>query len=76
VGLNIITRFLFLRDTNLSFFWVEMPPGHGPQLHAHPYHATFTIAGTPQEVVAFRINLSTPVMNRSSKQMIADWLED
>ncbi|GHO64059.1 cupin [Ktedonobacter sp. SOSP1-52] len=51
-------------DTNLSFIWVELPPGDGPRLHKHPYeevfvvqegHATFTVGSGILEVKAGNI---------------------
>jgi mannose-6-phosphate isomerase-like protein (cupin superfamily) len=30
-------------DTNISFIWVDMPPGNGVQLHKHPYQEVFII---------------------------------
>jgi mannose-6-phosphate isomerase-like protein (cupin superfamily) len=51
-------------DTNLSFLWVDMPPGHGPRLHKHAYkeifiiqegHGTFTVGSTTLEVKAGQV---------------------
>ncbi len=51
-------------ETNISFIWVDMPPGHGPRLHTHPYdevlivqegEATFTLGSTTLEVKAGQI---------------------
>jgi len=48
-------------DTDVSFIWVEMPPGDGPRLHRHAYaeiiivqegRATFTVGETGCEVQA------------------------
>lgn len=30
-------------DTNLSFYWVDLPPGGGPPLHRHPCEEIFLI---------------------------------
>ena len=30
-------------DTNISFIWVDMPPGDGPRLHQHPYQEIFIL---------------------------------
>ncbi len=30
-------------DTNISFIWVDMPPGDGPRLHKHPYQEIFIL---------------------------------
>lgn len=30
-------------DSNVSFIWVDLPPGHGPKLHKHPYEEVFII---------------------------------
>ena len=51
-------------DTNLSFLWVDLPPGGGPRLHKHPYEevfiilvgqATFTVGATTLEATAGQI---------------------
>lgn len=51
-------------DTNLSFIWVDLPPGGGPKLHKHPYEevfivlegrATFTVGVTSVEAAAGQI---------------------
>ncbi len=31
------------QDTEISFIWVEMPPGDGVRLHKHPYKEIFII---------------------------------
>jgi quercetin dioxygenase-like cupin family protein len=33
-------------DSNVSFIWVELPPGEGPKLHRHPYEEIFVLALT------------------------------
>ncbi len=30
-------------DTNVTFIWVDLPPGGGPRLHKHPYSEVFII---------------------------------
>ncbi|MGE5334999.1 MAG: cupin domain-containing protein [Nitrososphaerota archaeon] len=30
-------------DSNVSFIWIDLPPGHGPKLHKHPYEEIFII---------------------------------
>jgi len=30
-------------DTDVSFIWVDMPPGDGVRLHQHPYKEVFII---------------------------------
>jgi len=56
-------------DTNVSFIWVEMPPGDGPRLHRHPYaevfivqegQATFTVGSTTLEVKAGHVVIVPP----------------
>lgn len=51
-------------DTNLSFIWVDLPPGGGPRLHKHPYEevfiilvgqATFTVGSESLEATAGQI---------------------
>jgi mannose-6-phosphate isomerase-like protein (cupin superfamily) len=51
-------------DTDVSFIWVDMPPGDGVRLHKHPYQeifviqegrATFTVDTTTLEVQAGQI---------------------
>lgn len=58
-------------DTNVSFFLVDMPPGHGPRLHSHPYEevfiiqegqATFTVGSITLEVKAGQIVIAPPSM--------------
>ena len=31
------------QDTDVSFIWVDMEPGHGVRLHKHPYKEIFII---------------------------------
>ena len=31
------------QDTQVSFIWVDMPPGRGVRLHKHPYQEIFVI---------------------------------
>lgn len=56
-------------DTNLSFIWVNMPPGDGVRLHKHTYQevfiiqeglVTFTIGSTTLEVQAGHIVIVPP----------------
>ena len=56
-------------DTNLSFLWVDMPPGRGPRLHQHAYkeifiiqegHGTFTVGSTTLEVKAGQVVIVPP----------------
>jgi mannose-6-phosphate isomerase-like protein (cupin superfamily) len=53
--------------TNVSFIWVDMPPGDGVRLHKHPYQeifilqegsATFTVGSTTLEAKAGQIVLA------------------
>lgn len=30
-------------ESNVSFIWIDLPPGHGPRLHKHPYEEIFII---------------------------------
>ncbi|MGI8687980.1 MAG: cupin domain-containing protein [Thermomicrobiales bacterium] len=48
----------------ISFFWMQLAPGEGPNLHVHPYeevfviqegHATFTLGESTVEVDAGNI---------------------
>ena len=52
------------RDTNVSFIWVDMPPGGTIRLHKHPYEeifiiqegrATFTVGSVQLEARAGQI---------------------
>jgi len=52
------------QDTEISFIWVDMPPGGAVRLHKHPYKeifvvqegtATFTIGSTTLEAHACQI---------------------
>jgi mannose-6-phosphate isomerase-like protein (cupin superfamily) len=52
------------QDTNVSFIWVDMPPGGAVRLHTHPYaeifiiqdgRAAFTIGATTLEAHAGQI---------------------
>jgi mannose-6-phosphate isomerase-like protein (cupin superfamily) len=51
-------------NTDVSFIWVDMPPGQGVRLHKHPYQeifiiqegsATFTVGSTSLEAQAGQI---------------------
>jgi mannose-6-phosphate isomerase-like protein (cupin superfamily) len=71
------------QDTNVSFIWVDMPPGGTIRLHKHPYEeifiiqegiATFTVDSATLEAKAGQI-LIVPAeaphkfMNLSDKQL-------
>lgn len=43
-------------DTNVSFIWVEMPPGGSIRLHRHPYEEIFIIQ---EGRAAFTVNSET-----------------
>jgi mannose-6-phosphate isomerase-like protein (cupin superfamily) len=30
-------------DSNVSFIWIDLPPGAGPKLHKHPYEEIFIV---------------------------------
>lgn len=54
------------QDINLSFIWVDMPPGEGVRLHKHPYpeifiiqegSATYTVGSTTVEAHAGQVIL-------------------
>lgn len=56
-------------DTNVSFIWIDMPPGDGVRLHKHPYQeifivqegsATFTIGSTTLTARAGQIVIVPP----------------
>lgn len=56
-------------DTNVTFLWLDMPPGGGPELHKHPYEevfvvlegqATFMIDSTTLEAKAGHIVIVPP----------------
>lgn len=56
-------------DTNISFLWVDLPPGDGPKLHRHPYEeifiilegrATFTVGATMVEAAAGHVLIAPP----------------
>jgi mannose-6-phosphate isomerase-like protein (cupin superfamily) len=58
-------------DTNVSFIWVDLPPGGGPRLHRHPYEevfiilegrATFTVGATTVEATAGQVLVAPPNM--------------
>jgi mannose-6-phosphate isomerase-like protein (cupin superfamily) len=70
-------------DTNVSFIWVDMPPGGAIRLHKHPYEeifiiqegiSTFTVGSGTLEARAGQIILvpaEVPhkIMNLSDKQL-------
>lgn len=43
-------------DTNVTFLWIDLPPGAGPQLHKHPYEEVFVVL---EGQVTFAINSMT-----------------
>jgi|SRR4051795_6917230 mannose-6-phosphate isomerase-like protein (cupin superfamily) len=43
-------------NTNVTFLWLDMPPGGGPQLHKHPYEEVFVVQ---EGQVTFMINSTT-----------------
>ena len=56
-------------DINISLILVDMPPGHGPRLHSHPYaevfivhegQATYTVGSATVEVHAGQIVIAPP----------------
>ncbi len=56
-------------ETNLTFLWLDMPPGAGPELHKHPYEevfvvlegqVTFTLHSTTLEAKAGHIVIVPP----------------
>ena len=71
------------KDTEISFIWVDMPPGGNIRLHKHPYKeifiiqegvSTFTVGSTILEAQAGQIILvpaEVPhkFMNSSDKQL-------
>ncbi len=70
-------------DTEVSFIWVDMPPGGAIRLHKHPYKeifilqegaATFTVGATTLEAHAGQIiivpaDLPHKFMNSSDKRL-------
>jgi mannose-6-phosphate isomerase-like protein (cupin superfamily) len=71
------------QDTNVSFIWVDMPPGGTIRLHKHPYEeifiiqegqATFTVGSATLEARAGQIiivpaEVPHKFMNFSDKQL-------
>jgi mannose-6-phosphate isomerase-like protein (cupin superfamily) len=71
------------QDTNVSFIWVDMPPGGALRLHKHPYEeifiiqeglATFTVGSATLEACAGQIiivpaEVPHKFMNLSDKQL-------
>ncbi len=71
------------QDTEVSFIWVDMPPGGTIRLHKHPYKeifviqegvATFTVGPTTIEAHAGQIiivpaNVAHKFMNSSDRQL-------
>ncbi|GHO84404.1 cupin domain-containing protein [Dictyobacter formicarum] len=50
-------------DTHVSFIWVELPPGHGPRLHKHPYEEVFIVQ---EGQVTFTVGSNTLEVNAGS----------
>jgi mannose-6-phosphate isomerase-like protein (cupin superfamily) len=71
------------QDTNVSFIWVDMPPGGTIRLHKHPYEeifiiqegvATFTVGSVTLEARAGQViivpaDVPHKFMNRSDTQL-------
>ncbi len=71
------------QDTEVSFIWVDMPPGGIIRLHKHPYKeifiiqegvATFTVDSTTLEVhagqiIIVRADVPHKFMNASDRQL-------
>jgi mannose-6-phosphate isomerase-like protein (cupin superfamily) len=71
------------QDTNVSFIWVDMPPGGTIRLHKHPYEeifiiqegvATFTVDSAPLEahvgqIIIVPAEVPHKFMNLSDKQL-------
>ena len=71
------------RDTNVSFIWVDMPPGGTIRLHKHPYEeifiiqegvATFTVGSATLpahagQVIIVPADVPHKFMNLSDKQL-------
>jgi mannose-6-phosphate isomerase-like protein (cupin superfamily) len=71
------------QDTNVSFIWVDMPPGGTIRLHKHPYEeifiiqegvATFTVGSAMLEARAGQViivpaDVPHKFMNLSDKQL-------
>ena len=71
------------QDTEVSFIWVDMPPGGAIRLHKHPYteifiiqegEATFTVgSGTLQahagQIIIVPENVAHKFMNLSDRQL-------
>ena|SRR5690349_15296002 len=56
-------------DTDVSFIWLDQPPGGGPRLHKHPYaeifiiqegRATYTVDTTTLEAHAGQVIIVPP----------------
>ena len=53
------------RDTNVSFIWVDMPPGSAIRLHKHPYEEIFIIH---EGVATFTVG--SPVLEARAGQLV------
>ena len=74
---------LHYQDTEVSFIWVDMPPGRSVRLHKHPYKevfiiqegvSTFTVDSTTLEAVAGQIiivpaDVPHKFINNSDRQL-------
>ncbi|MGH2487737.1 MAG: cupin domain-containing protein [Ktedonobacterales bacterium] len=56
-------------DTNVSFIWVDLPPGDGPRLRQHPYeevfivlegHVTFTVDAATIAATVGQVHIAPP----------------
>ena len=54
-------------DTNISFIWVDMPPGDSIRLHKHPYEEVFIIQ---EGVVTFTVDTTT-LKARQDKSLLS-----
>jgi mannose-6-phosphate isomerase-like protein (cupin superfamily) len=68
-GTNWEFQGYLYNDTDVSFIWVDLPPGGGPRLHRHPYaevliiqegHGTYTLEETTITAQAGQILLVPP----------------
>jgi len=42
-GTNYEFQGYLYGDTDVTFIWIDLPPGGGPRLHKHPYSEVFII---------------------------------
>ena len=71
------------QDTDISFIWVDMPPGGSVRLHKHPYKeifiiqegaATFTVGSStleahPGQIIIVPADVPHKFMNAGDKQL-------